>query len=188
MTWMDTGRPWVPPSPNLRSAEAALAYPGTALLEATNASEGRGTEAPFLLLGAPWLDVSVVKASPGFQSEPVRFTPRAGPAAPQPKLEGQECQGLRVRVTDPAKAEPYRLGVSLLAALSRQPGFEWRDGGEALTRLIGTPRLLQDLRAGKTVRRSWPRMPRITRPGAERRPRSSIRKLPGAVRSFVRTG
>ena len=55
MTWQDTGRPWLNPSPNLRSPEAALAYPGTCLVEATNASEGRGTEAPFLLIGAPWV-------------------------------------------------------------------------------------------------------------------------------------
>ncbi|MES1211468.1 MAG: DUF1343 domain-containing protein, partial [Acidobacteriota bacterium] len=151
MTWADTGRPWVPPSPNLRSAEAALAYPGTALLEATNLTEGRGTEAPFLLFGAPWLDASGLEASPGYQFEPTRFTPRASPAAPQPKYEGQECTAVRVRVTDPAQVEPYRLGVRLLAVLSRQPGFAWRDGGEALTRLLGTPRLLQDLRAGRTV-------------------------------------
>ena len=51
MSWADTGRAWVSPSPNLRSAEAALVYPGTALLEGTNASEGRGTDAPFLLIG-----------------------------------------------------------------------------------------------------------------------------------------
>src|SRR6185295_6321901 len=51
MTWADTGRAWVPPSPNLRTAEAALAYPGTCLLEAANVTEGRGTGAPFLLLG-----------------------------------------------------------------------------------------------------------------------------------------
>jgi len=151
MTWADTGRPWVPPSPNLRTAEAALAYPGTALLEATNLSEGRGTESPFLLLGAPWLDVSGLPDAPGFQFEPARFTPRTSPAAPQPKYEGQECQGLRAHVTDPAKAEPYRLGVILLATFSRQPGFAWRDSGDALTRLVGTPRLIEDLRAGKTV-------------------------------------
>ena len=48
-------------------------------------------------------------------------------------------------------AEPYRLGVTLLAALARQPGFEWLEKGDALTRLVGTPRLFQDLRAGKTV-------------------------------------
>ncbi|MEW6337449.1 MAG: exo-beta-N-acetylmuramidase NamZ domain-containing protein, partial [Acidobacteriota bacterium] len=52
-TWRDTGRIWVPPSPNLRSADAALAYPGTCLIEATNVSEGRGTDTPFLLFGAP---------------------------------------------------------------------------------------------------------------------------------------
>lgn len=67
MTWADTGRPWVPPSPNLRSAEAALAYPGTALLEATNVSEGRGTESPFLLLGAPWLQNSGAVSVPGLR-------------------------------------------------------------------------------------------------------------------------
>ena len=47
MTWEDTGRPWVAPSPALHSAQAALLYPGVALLEGTNASEGRGTAAPF---------------------------------------------------------------------------------------------------------------------------------------------
>jgi uncharacterized protein YbbC (DUF1343 family) len=88
MTRDDTGRPWVPPSPNLRSAEVALTYPGTALLEATNLSEGRGTESPFLLFGAPWLDVSSVATSvPGFRLEPARFTPRSSPAAPRPKYE-----------------------------------------------------------------------------------------------------
>jgi uncharacterized protein YbbC (DUF1343 family) len=152
MTWADTGRPWVPPSPNLRSAEAALAYPGTALLEATNITEGRGTESPFLLLGAPWFDLSAVPVSvPGSRLEPVRFMPRASPAAPHPKHENQECQGMRVHVTDPDILEPYRLGVHLLVTLSRQPGFAWRDDGDALTRLLGTPRLLQDLRAGRTV-------------------------------------
>ena len=152
MTWAATGRPWVPPSPNLRSAEAALAYPGTALVEGTNVSEGRGTESPFLLLGAPWLDPTAITVSvPGFQVEPATFTPRSSAAAPQPKYQDQECRGLRVRVTDPALAEPYRLGVNLLAALSRQPGFEWREGGDALTRLIGSPELFEALRAGKTV-------------------------------------
>lgn len=146
MTWAGTLRPWVPPSPNLRSAEAALAYPGTALLEATNVSEGRGTEAPFLLFGAPWLDPSAVTAAvPGFRLAPARFTPQSS------KYPDQECHGLRVRVADPAIAEPYRLGITLLAALSRQPAFEWREDGNALTRLVGTPRLVQDLRAGKTV-------------------------------------
>jgi len=169
MTWVDTGRTWVPPSPNLRSAEAALAYPGTALLEATNLSEGRGTEAPFLLLGAPWLDPAHLRTplsagrsgggsipridlgAPGFELAPTSFTPRASPAAPSPKHVDQPCSGYRVHVTDSAAAQPYRLGVSLLMALHRQPGFEWRRQGEALTWLVGTPCLLANLEGGKTV-------------------------------------
>jgi len=153
MTWADTGRPWVPPSPNLRSAEAALAYPGTALLEATNVSEGRGTESPFLLLGAPWLDPDRLLgiAVPGFALEPAAFTPRGSVAAPRPKHAGVPCRGVRVRVTDPAAAEPYRLGLELLARLDADPDFEWLDDGRALTRLLGTPRVVAGLRAGTPV-------------------------------------
>lgn len=152
MVWADTGRPWVAPSPNLVSAEAALAYPGAALVEATNVSEGRGTESPFLLLGAPWLDAAGLGTRvPGFELTPARFTPRASPAAPRPKYLDEECAGLRIRVTDPASAEPYRLGIALLAALSRQDGFVWRDEGAALTRLLGTPRVLESLRKRLSV-------------------------------------
>ncbi len=152
MSWPDTGRPWVPPSPNLRTAEAALAYPGVALLEATNLSEGRGTEAPFLLFGAPWFDPGrIAVTAPGFAFEPARFTPTASPAAPRPKYLGEPCAGLRVRVTDPAAAEPYRLGLELLAAVSSQPGFAWLGDGAALTRLLGTGRVHRQLAAGVPV-------------------------------------
>jgi uncharacterized protein YbbC (DUF1343 family) len=142
MTWPDTGLTWVRPSPNLRSAEAALAYPGVAWLEATNVSEGRGTDEPFLRFGAPWLDVGALVAAlsvPGFTFEPTRFTPRASPAAPEPKYLDQDCAGVRVHVTDTGAADPYLLGVTLLDALRRsQPAFELRENGAALDRLLGT--------------------------------------------------
>jgi len=152
MTWADTGLAWVPPSPNLRSPAATLAYPGVGLLEATNVSEGRGTEAPFLVLGAPWLDPSEVRISaPGFTLEPAQFTPAASPAAPHPKYLDEQCRGLRVGITDAAAAEPYRLGVTLLTTLQNLPGFEWRQDGAALTRMAGTPKLMEALRGGRTV-------------------------------------
>jgi uncharacterized protein YbbC (DUF1343 family) len=152
MAWDDTQRYWVPPSPNLRSAEAALAYPGTALLEATNVNEGRGTTDPFLIIGAPWLDTTIVDVQvPGFELEPTTFVSRSSPAAPTPKYLGEECSGFRVRVTDAAAAEPYRLGLSLVTELMRQPNFAWRREGEALTWLFGTDRLLADLLAGRSV-------------------------------------
>jgi uncharacterized protein YbbC (DUF1343 family) len=156
MLWEDTGRAWPTPSPNLRSAAAALAYPGTCLLEATNASEGRGSEAPFLLLGAPWLRPEAVAraaAGSGFALEVERFTPRPSEAAPKPRFADLEIPGLRVRVTDRGAARPYALGVALLRALrSLHPDFAWRDGtGAALDRLVGTRRLREALARGETV-------------------------------------
>ena len=154
MTWADTGLPWVNPSPNLRSAEAAMAYPGTCLLEATNASEGRGTEAPFLLVGAPWMKAEAVAreaATPGFALEPARFTPAASAAAPQPKLRGELCRGLRVRITDAAAARPWALGLRLLVALRRHPEFAWVREGAWLDTLSGTKAVRAALERGDGV-------------------------------------
>ena len=152
MTWTDTLRTWVPPSPNLRSPDAAIAYPGVALLEATTVSAGRGTAIPFLYFGAPWLDPDDLDVEvAGFELEAVIFTPSASPAAPNPKFLDEECRGMRVRVTDPAGADSYRLGVELLVALQGHEEFEWRNEGDALTRLVGTPKLIEDLRQGLTV-------------------------------------
>lgn len=155
MTWADTDRPWMAPSPNLRSAEAALAYPGVALLEATNVSEGRGTEAPFLLLGAPWLkaaELAKAVAAPGFRLSPASFTPRASEAATAPKFHGVECIGLRAEVTNAGAARPYALGVALLHAARRlHPEFRLRDDGAALDRLLGTPSVRHALEAGASV-------------------------------------
>jgi uncharacterized protein YbbC (DUF1343 family) len=155
MRWADTGRAWIPPSPNLRSPEAALAYPGTALLEATNLSEGRGTDAPFLLLGAPWLDTpalagDVARMASGFALAAAEFTPRASEAAPAPKYRDVRCLGLRVDAS-PGAARPYAFGLALLAAARRQPGFEWLRGGAALDALLGTRRVREALERDEAV-------------------------------------
>ena len=80
--WYDeTGLPWVNPSPNLRSVTGAALYPGVGLLEATNVSVGRGTDSPFELVGAPWMDGLRMAATlnargiAGVRFTPVRFTP-----------------------------------------------------------------------------------------------------------------
>lgn len=155
MTWEDTGRAWPTPSPNLRSAEAALAYPGTCLIEGTNVSEGRGSEAPFLLLGAPWVKSDALAravTAAGFRLEPARFTPEASEAAPKPKLLGEACAGLRVRVGDARTAAPYALGVALLRALKDlHPEFAWRGDGSPFDRLAGTRSLRKAIDRGDGV-------------------------------------
>lgn len=152
MRWRDTGREWIAPSPNLRTAEAALAYPGTCLVESTRATEGRGTEAPFLLIGAPWVDADALAAvrSPGYALAKERFTPRASEAAPSPKHRDVECAGVRVSVTDPLATRPYELGLRLLQALRKQAGFGWTREG-ALDWLVGTRRVREAIERGDSV-------------------------------------
>jgi uncharacterized protein YbbC (DUF1343 family) len=155
MVWADTARTWVPPSPNLRTADAALAYPGVCLLEATNVSEGRGTGAPFLLLGAPWLrpeETARAVRADGFRLDPAAFTPAASPAAPAPKLAGESCRGLRVQVTDAHAVRPYALGLGLLRAIRLlHPEFRWTREGAGLDTLLGTRRVREALERDESV-------------------------------------
>lgn len=155
MSWADAGLPWVNPSPNLRSAEACLAYPGTCLLEGTTATEGRGTDAPFLKVGAPWLKASELARAvhaPGFSCLPTSFTPRASSAAPRPKHLDIECQGLEIQIIDERRAEPYRLGVALLVEMKRlHPQFEWLGDGSGFDRLVGTRSLRAAIDRGDSI-------------------------------------
>jgi uncharacterized protein YbbC (DUF1343 family)/CubicO group peptidase (beta-lactamase class C family) len=116
--WYDeTGLEWIAPSPNLRSLAAATLYSGIALLETTNVSVGRGTETPFEIVGAPWLDgarLARVLASrnlPGVRFTPVHFVPATAPFA------GERCGGVRFTVTDRERLRPVRLGLEIAVAL-----------------------------------------------------------------------
>ena len=155
MRWRDTGRPWVAPSPNLRTADAALAYPGTCLLEATNVSEGRGTKSPFLLIGAPWMDTRRLLsrlAAPAFRLKAESFTPEGSAAAPQPKYEGILCAGLRLRPESAAPISGYRLGLGLLRELGTlQPEFRFLREGATLDTLLGTRSVREALQRGEGV-------------------------------------
>jgi len=117
MLWPDTGRAWVPPSPNLPRWEGTLVYPGQVLLEGTNLSEGRGTTTPFEQCGAPFVDpwqlqaFLTAKNVHGLALRPVQFEPTFQ------KWRGKSCGGLFLHVTDPQGFRPYRTTLALLRAV-----------------------------------------------------------------------
>ena len=158
-----TGLPWVPPSPNMPDPETALVYPGICLLEATNLSEGRGTDAPFRLVGAPWVDGERLAASlvgfPGVVVETARFTPRAIPGkAPKPRHRDRECGGLRIRVTDPRRFRTVEFGVRLLCAVRDLYPGRLEISGEGFDRLAGARWLRQAIEAGEPPAAIVPRL------------------------------
>lgn len=122
----ETGIKWVNPSPNMRSLEAALLYPGICLIEGTNISEGRGTEKPFENIGAPFLDgnklaseLNSLKMS-GIKFYPTTFTPSMH------KWAGKKCEGILMEITDRKTFKPYLAGLKIISVLARFKEFKWR--------------------------------------------------------------
>jgi len=118
--WFDsTGMAWVNPSPNLRSLTEAALYPGVALVEGTNVSVGRGTDTPFELLGAPWINGRELAAYlnargiSGVRFVPSSFTPGSS------TYQGEKCQGVNLVVIERNALDAPELGIELASALHK---------------------------------------------------------------------
>jgi uncharacterized protein YbbC (DUF1343 family) len=125
----DTSLPWVLPSPNMPTLDTAIVYPGGCLIEGTNLSEGRGTTRPFELLGAPWVDGTVLAAEldelglPGVRFRPTSICPTFN------KHAAQTCGAVQLHVTDRHAFRPFMTGVALLTTLRHlwPEHFGWRE-------------------------------------------------------------
>jgi len=150
--WFDaTGLSWIDPSPNMRSLNAALLYPGLAMLEASpNYSVGRGADAPFEQIGADWIRGPELAAYlnrrfiPGVRVYPTRFRPASS------NFAGRLIEGIRFLITDREALDSSRLGLELAAALVKlYPG---KLDLQANLRLIGSRETLAALAAGEDPR------------------------------------
>jgi uncharacterized protein YbbC (DUF1343 family) len=147
----ETGLPFIPPSPNLQSLEALYHYPGTCLFEGTNLSVGRGTDAAFRQVGAPWLDTGAVLARiradrlPGVRFAGVSFTPRAPGDG---KYADTALAGIRLELTDRSRYDPAATAIHLLAAVRAVHGREFGWIPKHFDRLAGGPGLREALDSG----------------------------------------
>ncbi|MBS1815635.1 MAG: sodium/solute symporter [Acidobacteria bacterium] len=160
--WYDeTGIPWVNPSPNLVSNDAAALYPGVELLQFSNVSVGRGTPTPFLHFGAPWIDEAGAQKLadtlnardiPGVTFEPISFTPAEKPYM----YAGQLCHGIRILITDRARIDAPTLGIELLSAVHKQ--FPTEAKLDRTIKLVGNQATFDAILAGedpKKIVASW---------------------------------
>ena len=152
--WFDeTGQAWVNPSPNLRNLTEEILYPGVCLVEDSGVSLGRGTDTPFEMVGAPWIDGRQLAAYLNSQNvQGVRFlamdfTPRSGP------FDGTVCHGVQVVLIDREALEPTEMGVELLAALWKLYPTDCKLDGAL--RLLGSHAALESIRAGENPQRVW---------------------------------
>ncbi len=152
MSFANTGAPWVMPSPNMPTLETVLVYPGTALLEATNVSEGRGTTRPFELVGAPYIDGQQLavhlnaKGLPGVRFRAAQFVPTFS------KYAGERVEGVQLHVTDPGAFEPVRTGLEVIASLcALYPGAFAIDRPQHFDALVGNGWVREMLARGEAV-------------------------------------
>ena len=144
-----TGLTWTNPSPNMRSLDAATLYPGVALIEFCNVSVGRGTDTPFLLVGAPWMDGAQLAAAleaeklPGLTVAAADFTPTAA------THQGALCRGVKFTVKDRAKVAVVRTGIALATSIQRLHAAQFKL--DPMQKLLLHPRALDSIRRARPV-------------------------------------
>lgn len=147
---------WINPSPNIRSLTAGRLYPALCFLEGTNISEGRGTENPFTLFGAPFCNsedvISELKKYQleGIEFEPAEFVPETDPAYSNPKFKGKLCYGVKIVLSDYTKYSPFNLAIAVLISLKKTcRQFQWTNKN-FIDKLAGTDRLRKNIDGGLT--------------------------------------
>ena len=155
--WLDsTNLTWINPSPNMRSLTQATLYPGVGLLETTNVSVGRGTDTPFEVIGAPWLDgprlASYLNARqiPGVRFVPIRFTPKSS------VHKDQECGGVNIIATDRTRLQSVSMGIEIATALRHLHPSDWQI--DRFNRLLANGDIFERVKRGDapdSIIRSW---------------------------------
>ncbi|MCU7494589.1 MAG: DUF1343 domain-containing protein [Ignavibacteria bacterium] len=153
-----TGLKWLKPSPNIPDLETAIVYPGMCLIEGTNVSEGRGTQAPFLTFGAPYINSNELKSElqklgiKGAEFENAVYTPVEIPnMASQPKFQGESVNGLKIKVTDRKAFEPVEFGIKLIYAIHKLYPEKFKFSDSRFDRLSGDKSVRENILANKTA-------------------------------------
>ena len=142
----------------MRSLTEATLYPGVGLLETTNVSVGRGTDTPFEVVGAPWIDGQKLadylnnQRIAGLRFVPLRFTPKAS------VFKDQECGGINIIVTDRARFRPVISGLEIAVALRKLYPSDWKV--DSYLRLLVNADTLERLKRGESaadIARTWVR-------------------------------
>ncbi len=153
----DTGQLWVNPSPNMRNMNAAILYPGLCLLERTGVSLGWGTDRPFEVVGAPWIEPrrfadALREARPaGVDFVPIFFTPE------ERRHSGTECGGVNISITHREKIHSVLVGLTMISVLNRlypdnfkmDPVLDFLGSTEAMRRLRSGMSPAEVLQAGR---------------------------------------
>ncbi|MCC6547480.1 DUF1343 domain-containing protein [Candidatus Sumerlaeota bacterium] len=119
MYFDETGLLWLNPSPNMRTMNGAILYPGLGASETTSIAVGRGTDRPFEMYGAPYMDGLKLAMNlngrniPGIRFVPFQFTP----TALYHKFKDEKCFGVFAIITDRDALNSVQAGLHMVQAM-----------------------------------------------------------------------
>jgi uncharacterized protein YbbC (DUF1343 family) len=161
--WFDgTDLPWIDPSPNIRSLEAALNYAGVVLMEATTLTVGRGTDAPMSYVGAPWLDTGALLERlrsydlRGVRFEAAEFTPR-GPEGAWVPFRNERVRAVRLHITDRDAYQPVLAALVMMHEIRNLHPGQFRVTNEGFTQMMGSRWARQAFDRGDDPLQIWRR-------------------------------
>jgi len=147
--WFDqTGLPWTNPSPNMRNLTEAILYPGIGLLESA-LSVGRGTDTPFEMVGAPYIDdlklAQELNAAglAGVRFVPVQFTPTY--SVHKDKL----CHGVYILLTERDVCNVVDVGLQIAETVYKLYPNDFPI--DKMSHLLLHPPTLEALKAGRSL-------------------------------------
>jgi uncharacterized protein YbbC (DUF1343 family) len=150
--WFDqTSLPWIAPSPNMPTLQTAAVYPGQVFLEGTNISEGRGTEKPFELLGAPWIDGPILTKKinqidlPGITFSEAWFTPTFS------KYNGELCGGTQIHVLDRDIFRPFESSLHIIKIIKDMYPDQFKFHAEYFDKIMGTKLIRHSIEKGMGI-------------------------------------
>lgn len=148
---------WINPSPNIPNFETAQIYPATCFIEGTNVSEGRGTNKPFLQIGAPFINSAELLSElgkfklDGLQLTSAEFTPVKMKSASSPKYENEICYGIEFKITDHKKLDHMKIMIVLIKSLLKLYPDKYEFKESHFNLLSGTDSLIKKIKAGLSV-------------------------------------
>jgi uncharacterized protein YbbC (DUF1343 family)/CubicO group peptidase (beta-lactamase class C family) len=156
MYFDQTNQMWINPSPNMRSLTEATLYPGIGLLETTNVSVGRGTDTPFEVVGAPYIDGQVLAKTlndrkiSGVRFVPIRFKPNTS------VFKNENLNGINIIITDRNSFNSVRAGMEIAAALRKLYPSDWQV--DKYSRLLVNQEILEKVKnneSANSIENSW---------------------------------
>ncbi len=157
MYFEDTKLTWIAPSPNMKTVSTAIVYPGNCLFEATNISEGRGTEKPFEYIGAPWFDGKLLAKKlnalklKGLRFEPIEFTPVPDSiTGSNPKYANRKCSGIYFKVLDRQNYKPIETFFNVIQLIQKFYPDSLKFNRNFFDKLVGDKKFFENINSKKS--------------------------------------